>query len=225
MRQLGLILFIFYSTRLFGQELDRVVTTYPKTNDVKEIYDVLKSDKSIKHGEYYSFYKGALTTEKLKTNGLIIDALGFREKGQYKYNLRNGTWTVYREPSSNAKLEEGRYSDDKKIGIWKTLLENGKVIKQFDFDKNVSLATIVNVRWKYPPEATKKGIEGPVKVKVSYKNCEPINFQILEDIGFGCGNAVIQSLKEKRQLEKKYGVTGTCDKDEEIIDVKFKIEQ
>jgi hypothetical protein len=84
------------------------------------------------------------------------------------------------------------------------------------------------VRWKYPAQARKNGIEGPVKVKIRYDSCEPIDYQVIEDLGYGCGDAVIESLKEKRLLEQKYGIkikSGKCDKTDEIIVVQFRLDQ
>jgi hypothetical protein len=233
MKHLGSILIILGSLTLFGQQLKRVVTTYPKSDDVKEVYYVLSSDKSIKHGDYYSFYEGELKKKELKGKDINTEAIGFKEKGKYQNNLKHGHWIVYKAPRQssstfiyNSKLEEGQYTDDKKTGIWKTYIEDGKVIKQFDFDNNQDLPAQVNVRWKYPAQARKNKIEGAVKIKITYENCEPIDYQIVADLGYGCGNAVIESLKEKRMLEKKYGATSSrCDKTEEIMDVQFKLDQ
>jgi hypothetical protein len=233
MRLLGSILIIFSSFTLFGQQLKRVVTTYPKSDDVKEVYYVLTSDKTIKHGDYYSFYKGELTKKELKDKDLNSETLGFKEKGNYQNNLREGTWTVFKSPRQsssvsiyNAKLEEGQYINDKRIGIWTTYVEDGKVIKRFDFNTNEELPAQVKVRWKYPAQARKNRIEGPVKVKIKYDNCEPVAYEIVQDLGYGCGDAVIESLKEKRRLETKYGIASSdCDKMEDLIDVKFKLDE
>jgi hypothetical protein len=233
MRQIAFILIISNSFILFGQQLKRVVTIYAKSDDVKEVYYVFASDKTIKHGDYYSFYKGELTKKELKGRDLTTETLGFKETGHYQNNLKEGTWTLFKSPSQgssisiyNAKLEEGQYTNDKKTGIWTTYIEEGKVVKQFDFANNQELSAQVKVMWKYPAQARKNRIEGPVKVKIKYDNCEPIAYEIVEDLGYGCGDAVIESLKEKRTLEKKYGVaSGECDKIEEIIDVEFKLDQ
>jgi hypothetical protein len=234
MRQLGSILLIFSSFTLFGQQLKRVVTTYPKSDDVKEVYYVLASDKTIKHGDYYSFYKGELTKKELKDKDLINkEPLGFKEKGQYQNNVKAGTWTTFKSPRQsssvsiyNSKLEEGQYMNDKKTGIWTTYIEDGKVVKQFDFTNNQEVPAQVKVRWKYPAQARKNRIEGLVKVKIRYDNCEPIAYEIVEDLGYGCGDAVIESLKEKWILQNKYGIVSSkCDQIEEIIDVQFKLDQ
>jgi hypothetical protein len=233
MRQMFFILIISNPLALFGQQLKRIVITYPKSDNVKEIYYVLASDKTIKHGNYYSFYKGELTKKELKGKDLTKETLGFKEKGKYQNNFKEGTWTVFKSPRQsssisiyNAKLEEGQYINDKKAGIWTTYIEDGKVIKQFDFTTNKELPAQVKVRWKYPAQARKNKVEGPVKIEIKYDDCEPIAYKIVEDLGYGCGDAVIESLKEKRTLEKKYGVeSSNCDKTEEMLNVNFKLDQ
>ena len=226
MRYLCSILTMVVSFPLVGQQLKRVVTTYRKSDNVKEVYYVLASDKTVRHGDYYFFFKGKLTRKELKKNGLRTDGLLFKEKGHYKNNLRDGAWIVYKEPFSNVILEERQYSSDKKTGIWKKYIEQEKVITQFDFDANVPLETLVNVGWRYPAEARRKGVEGPVKIRIFYENCEPVRFEILEDIGSGCANGVIESIKEKRRLEKKYGIKSTkCDIEDEIVAVQFRLNQ
>jgi hypothetical protein len=232
MRYLGLILTMLSSFTICGQQLIKVVTTYPKSDDVKEVYYVLSTDKNIKHGAYYSFYKGELRKKELRNNDFKSETIGFKEKGKYQNNLKYGDWIVYKSPRRgnsmsiyNSKLEEGQYTDGKKTGIWKTYIEDGKVFKQFDFDNNQELPAQVKVRWRYPSEARKNRIEGPVRIKVTYDNCEPIDYQIVTDLGYGCGQAVVESLKEKRMLEKKYVVIDSkCDKKEEIADVQFKLD-
>lgn len=229
LKQAIVIVFILNSSVLFGQEVKRVVTTFPKSKDLKELYYVLRSNKDVKQGAYYSFYKGELTTDDLKGKDLEKDVLGFRDKGQYDQNHKSGHWITYHAPRVNSatviygsKQEEGAYANDKKVGVWKEYIENGQVVKQFDFDSNSALPTLVSVHGKYPSAARKNGIEGRVKLKVTYENCEATDYQVLEDIGYGCGDAAIETLKAKRVLEKKYGVASDkCDVKEEIIEKQF----
>ncbi|MEO7987902.1 MAG: hypothetical protein ABI663_00070 [Chryseolinea sp.] len=124
MRQTGTIAFILISLNLFAQEVKRVVSTYPELKDVKEVYYVLKPDQNIKQGNYYSFFKGELKIDELKTKNLANDILGFKEKGQFKNNLKEGSWIYFKAPRQNSatsvynnKKEEGEYSNDEKIGV------------------------------------------------------------------------------------------------------------
>ncbi|MEJ1240508.1 hypothetical protein WBG78_20360 [Chryseolinea sp. T2] len=112
------ILFMLSSQLLPGQELKRVVTTYPNKENVMEVYYVLKGDNAVKQGEYLSFYDHELTTDqlrKLKGMDLSKELLGFKEKGQYAMNKRTGKWITYDAPHKNksftaynARAEEGR---------------------------------------------------------------------------------------------------------------------
>jgi hypothetical protein len=229
--KIGATILIFISLDLLGQQVKQIITTYSKSEYVKEVYYVLKSNKGIKHGEYYSFYKGELARKELKTKNLRNDILGFKEKGQYENDLKEGDWIYFRPPRRNSstfvyndKIEEGRYTKDKKTGIWKTYIEDGKVTKLFDFGSNIELTPIVRTGWKYPAEARRNGVEGTVTIKVTYINCEPLTYEILKDIGYGCGNAAIESLNERRQLEKKYGVASTkCGTNDEVLDCRFEL--
>lgn len=233
MRSIWTILLILNSLDLLGQQVKQIVTTYPKSQYVKEVYHVLKSKKDIKHGDFYSFYQGELTIKELKKKNIKNDILGFKEKGQFVDNQKEGDWVSFKAPKRNSltsvynvKLEEGKYKQDKKAGIWKTYLEDGKVIKQFDFENSIELTPIIYSGRKYPVAARRSGIEGTVTIKVTYLNCEPIRYDIIKDIGYGCGNAAIESLKEKRQLEKKYGIASTkCGVNDEVLDYKFKLDE
>jgi hypothetical protein len=207
---------------------------YPKSDDVKEVYYVLKANQAIKHGDYFSFYKGTLTKDELRKKDFSTgEFIGFKEVGHFDNNLKEGTWISYsgREKkgsqiSYNRIYEEGKFVKDKKTGIWETQIENGKVTKRFDFDANQELEPIVKVNLRYPSQARKNLIEGTVTVKVDYENCEPIAYSIIKDIGYGCGDVVIEVLKEKSELEKKYGVkSNNCDKTEETLDFKFRLEK
>ena len=226
MAQIAVTILILIAFSVSGQQLQRVVTTYPKSKDVKEVYFVLKSDEKIKQGDYFLFFDGALKEADLKTKNVSEIVLGIKERGQFANNLKDGHWTYFKEPTSNRKLEEGNFSNGKKTGVWETLIENGKVIKRFDFDNNKELPTTITTMWKYPSAARRNQIEGPVKIKVTFDSCIATGYEILADIGYGCGNAVVESLKEKQTLEKKYGVKSSkCDVKEEIIEVEFKLAQ
>jgi len=205
---------------------------YPKSVDIKEVYYVLKSDQKIKHGDYFYFYKGTLTKDELRKKGFSKDQfIGFKEIGHFDNNLKEGSWIAYsrtekkgNQISYNNIYELGKYVKGCKTGIWETHVENNKVTKRFDFDTNQELEPIVEVCPGYPSQAIKNMIEGSVTVKVDYDNCEPIVYRIINDIGYGCGDAVIEALKVKRELEKRYGVRShNCDKREELLDFKFSL--
>ena len=230
MTNFAAIFLMLLPLEVFAQQLTRVVKTYPNSKDVSEVYNVLKDDPNVRHGDYYSFYEGELSTKELKTTDFLTGLLGFKEKGHYDHNLKTGDWIFFDSPRRNSsaaiynvKIEEGKYSKDEKIGVWKAYVEGGKVIKPFDHDKDLQLSPMVKVHWIYPSEARRNQIQGDVQVKVTYKDCEPVTFEILQDIGYGCAAAVIESIKERSRLEKQYGVPRTkCDMNE-VLTAKFRL--
>lgn len=231
MKKIVMALLVLGSFNVLSQPVKKVVIQYPKSNDVKEVYYVLKSNKAIKHGEYYAFYPGQLTMKRLKSTDIKNHILlGFKEKGQFKNNRKEGQWSYFQPPrktknaiSYNAISEEGQYSNNERIGIWNTHVENGKVLKRFDFDTKTQLEPVIRVVPGYPAQARRNGIEGTVKVKVNYVDCEIASLILVEDIGYGCGDAVMTALKEKTELEKKYGVKKNCVGGEETLSFKFNL--
>ncbi|MBL0743888.1 toxin-antitoxin system YwqK family antitoxin [Chryseolinea lacunae] len=215
-----------------AQHHHQIVTTYPNAT-IHEIYYVLKGKDTVKHGAYYSFYDGELTARELKLANPKTDMLGFIEKGHYDKGLKDGHWIRYKKPKQNSStavynaiIEEGSYKHDHKTGIWKTYTEEGRVIKQFNFDTNDSLPPIVKVKIEYPPKARQNKAEGTVTIKVIYENCEPVAYEIMKDIGYGCGEAVVKALKTQRELERKYGIPSKkCGMMEERTDFPFRLER
>lgn len=232
MRIIKTIAAILISVNLFGQDLKQIITTYPKTEFVNEVYFVQKNNKEIKHGDYYSFHKGYLTKKQLKDLDLKDEMTrGFNEKGQYKNNLKEGYWEIYGVPKKSKNsitywiATSGNYLNGNKVGIWNTYAESF-VTKRYDFDNNKELEPIITAGIAYPSEARKNRVEGIVTIKIQYKDCEPTAYEILKDLGYGCGDAAIKGLKEKFRLQKKYGVnTSNCDKTEETLDITFKLNE
>ena len=159
--------------------------------------------------------------------------LAFKETGFYNHNLKSGEWIRYERPilsrnsrSFNAKVSRGSYSQDVKVGIWETYFERGCVVKRYDFDRDSALTTTVYTQCRYPASARKNGIEGIVSVRAIYQDCEPIQYEIVTDIGYGCPNELIESLKRKRELEKKYGVGNKrCEVSDEILTATFRLNE
>lgn len=203
-RLIGTAIVALIAFSAYGQKVERVVTTYPNSNSIKEIYYVLKNNKSIKHGEYFLFFDGAIARKEIKFKDINEVEVGLKEKGRFMHNAKDGQWTYFKEPTSTSKLETGQYSKGVKSGVWETFVEDGKVIKRYDYDNNKDLPAIVKVMWKYPSAARRNLIEGIVKVKVTYDSCLANDYQIVSDIGYGCGDAVVDALKEKQKLESKY---------------------
>ena len=103
---------------LFGQETKKV-TKEPKDSQYKEIYYVLKSDQSQRHGKYQKFvYKKILILE-----------------GFYKNGLKDSIWTNYRWDGQDIK-SQGYYAEDKKVGVWDFYNFKKELEQKYDFTRN-----------------------------------------------------------------------------------------
>ncbi len=117
---------------LLGQKTKLKTVKYYKSNTVKEEYRVLKKNKHIRHGTYTYYHE----------NGVI------KKTGNYNMNKRNGDWKEFDENGRLKRIVEyqnGRKTEDKKVGIWLKYHEKGKVITGFDYDKNKKIETIIYI--------------------------------------------------------------------------------
>jgi hypothetical protein len=104
-------------TLIFGQETIQK-TKKISSSDFKEIYSVLKSDKSILHGNY----------TKVSSNGTVFS------EGFYKYGAKDSIWKEY---NWNGKIfKTGRYVSNKKVGLWSFYYENGNPQLTYNFSTN-----------------------------------------------------------------------------------------
>ncbi len=202
---------------MFGQETKKV--TEELNTQIKEEYYVLKSDKSIRHGNYQKLHN---------KNVLLIN-------GFYKNGLKDSTWTEYRW-DGKSKKSIGTFSEDKKIGIWEyynfkgdleqkydhtkkelvyykldDLVKNSeyKVIKGIDTIKTkldrpplyiggtVLMFELASKSFKYPKIALENGISGKVLIKFTIDiNGKTSNHRIYKGIGFGCNEEALRIVKE-----------------------------
>jgi len=133
-----IIILTILSMFSFGQETKKVKVKI--SSNENEIYYVLKDDENIKHGQYQLFHnkwlkisgyysnnlKDSIWTEYIYTGDKIWE-------GEYKDGTRNGMWTTF----SLGKIEtNGKYKNDKRIGIWGFYNKKGVLVQKFDFEKN-----------------------------------------------------------------------------------------
>src|SRR5437868_11625869 len=91
-----IILLLILPMLSFGQETKKITD-----KDNREVYYVLKSDESVRQGNYQQMdYKGKI----------IIN-------GYYKNGLKDSTWTEYYWGGNPIK-SRGSYSNDEKSDIW-----------------------------------------------------------------------------------------------------------
>src|ERR1700743_1375019 len=108
---------IIISGSLFAQTTRRV----NDEENTREIYYVLKSNKSIKEGPYL----------KKQMYGRIIC------EGFYKSNLKDSLWKYY---NGNVNIQAtGYYKGDKKVGVWNVYNSGGDLAVQYDYTNNTLL--------------------------------------------------------------------------------------
>jgi TonB family protein len=109
-----LLILIVFSGSLFGQTTRK--THEDVTTSTREEYDVLKSDKSIKQGQYtaYTLYSGRKLVE-----------------GFYKNNLKDSLWKQY--SFSGDIIEKGFYKEDKKVGDWYIYDQKNELQIQYNY--------------------------------------------------------------------------------------------
>ncbi|MBL4754471.1 MAG: energy transducer TonB [Flavobacteriales bacterium] len=224
MRNLILTLLLITVTPFFvnGQKTKGVVIKFPGSEQINEKYEVLKSDKSIKHGIYVSYHKERYN---LEGDNLIS------QTGQYKNGKKDGMWTTYKPPTKKGsithtgyRISEGEYKDGVKVGVWKTFKEEGKVVLQHDHDSNSDLEPIFYVYASYPAKAQDAGIQGTVKVSYSINtDCTISGLAITYGLEPECDNAALESIRELRRLMKKHSLNKICKAEDRTEEVKFEL--
>lgn len=190
-----------------------------KDINLKEKYNVLKSDKTIKQGEYaaYSLFWGGLLCE-----------------GFYDHNKKDSLWKYY---GFGQKLgESGYYKDDKKTGVWTAYDYDGQLQVKYDFTNQKLIfyqpskkdtAKIFNVingtdtvktlldqrpifldggaifsralasNIKYPAKAREENISGKVVVAFTIdKDGQLSNYRIKSSLGYGCDEQALNAIKK-----------------------------
>jgi len=109
MKTILLLHIFFIPGLLLAQKTVKVTERHNRWD--KEIYYVLKSDRSVRHGKYQRIgFKGQVDAE-----------------GNYKNGLKDSTWTEY--------MGEGTYANGVKVGIWKYYYSEGFLEQEYDYTK------------------------------------------------------------------------------------------
>lgn len=130
-----------------GQETKKIKNKI--SNYQKEIYYVLKSDNSTKHG-LYEFYESKWLKIKGnykngKKDGLWAEYIWNGNKiaeGSYKNDFKDGVWTTYHGYKSE-KRTVGKYEKNKRVGVWNFYNIKGELVQIFDFSNNKLTTTDV----------------------------------------------------------------------------------
>jgi hypothetical protein len=119
MRKLLIFLMAVYPLFLAAKETKKIVREriFPK---LSEIYYVLKSDTTIRHGSYKA---GTMTK-------ILVE-------GQYNMGFMDSIWTEYN--LERKVISKGRYKKNKREGIWEFFNDKGEIEQKIDFTYNLIL--------------------------------------------------------------------------------------
>lgn len=124
MKSIFTFIIITFSFFTFGQETKKV-TIKNKEKDTKEVFHVLVSNDTVKHGEYKLFRNGKLDTKK-----------------NYNLGLLHGKWTTYYF-KSRKKYLEGTYINGEKDGTWIGYYKKQSIKSTEVFKKNNLLSNYI----------------------------------------------------------------------------------
>jgi antitoxin component YwqK of YwqJK toxin-antitoxin module len=126
MKTVVVILSIVVPFSLFAQPTKKVTR---KTKNRKEVYSVIQSDKTIRHGSYQMLGCG---------DQVYV-------QGHYKNGLKDSAW---REYDSHENYREG-----KRIGVWEFYFTSGELEQKYDYSNNTLLYywsndSLANMKYK-----------------------------------------------------------------------------
>jgi len=176
---------------LFAQT--RQVTKYDEVLPLKERYDILKSDTSVRQGKY------ALLSSKLL------------RKGFYKNNQKDSIWTTYDYYGdvqiiydyTNRKLISYKKSrwDNSKDGEYAVINGTDTTKRKLDqppiyLDGDGKRLSIAITKTRYPAEAKERNIQGKVIIAFTIdENGNVSNYKIKKRIGGGCDEEALRITK------------------------------
>jgi hypothetical protein len=118
MRRIITITFLLITVISFGQKLKK---KKENKGSGKATFYVLKSDPTIKHGEYkIKAYSGS---------AILLS-------GTYSYGKKVGEWTERYYRKGRELKSVGEYKNNLEVGKWSFYNPKGELIQEYDFDKN-----------------------------------------------------------------------------------------
>jgi len=109
------LLFSLFVCFTFGQKTKWKTKKYKNPYYI-ERYQVLRSDKSVKHGNYQKLD----LDEEVKVNGY------------YHQGLKDSLWTTYYRVFNTVK-KAGHYKDGQRVGEWNFYASNGDLLQTYDY--------------------------------------------------------------------------------------------
>lgn len=92
-------------------------------------YSVLKSDKSLKHGNYYE------KSHPYNGNKILV-------YGNYSHGEKEGLWTERYLNRINSIKNQGNYKNGKRVGVWnfydcnESIRENEMIVQKYNYDNS-----------------------------------------------------------------------------------------
>jgi TonB family protein len=204
-----------------GQETKLITKKFSGSKQISEKFYVLKSNHNIKQGDYISFFK---VNDKLY-NQIVTGSPAQNEfikiKGYYNNGKKEGEWNEYSKPG--IIYMNGEYHNDQKVGIWSTSMENGQVIKRFDYDINEELKPNISIKINYPESARINGIEGIVELTFHVNgDCTCHDINVTKSLSEDCDNEAIEAMKKMFSLQAKYW--SDCEEKTDSITINFTLD-
>ncbi len=168
---LGIVLIMISDTIAQPTKKVTIKHEFPST---REVYSVLKSDKSVKHGAY---------TKTLGGKKLV--------QGNFSNDQRTGEWKYF---DANEQIAQVVNYDDFTLtsNIDPKNSSPGSVL----LGGYPQFYRIVAHTMKYPAEARRRGTQGQVHVKFTVnENGTASNFQVVQGIGDGCDEEAVRAVK------------------------------
>lgn len=223
LRLFMIILLTTNCLRAFAQDAKLVIKNFPHSRQISERYYVLRSNPSLKHGDYVSYFP--LDKTQYKSVKKFPDSLEhyIRKHGAYVNGKKHGPWIEYDRPG--VLYTSGTYDMVKKTGVWTTSRENGEVLEKFDHDTRQKLTPEIRIPFFYPPKAREAGAEGTVIVEFQVQSdCVISQVKVVQSVHPDCDKAATQKLLKYDRYLKTYGPPQTCEPKIETFRVVFKLE-
>lgn len=151
-----LTILLFIPLTVFSQEPVKKITEIDKKNETKEVYHVLKSDKSIRHGDYRKYGRDKLIVEGNYNNGEKEIFKFFDDKGNITLEYDFVSFEVI-------KYEEKDYAK-------KVYDINGNEIvvdrPPLLLISNFEMRRFIDFNLRYPKLAKEQGISGKTEISL-----------------------------------------------------------
>ncbi|RDC65195.1 energy transducer TonB [Adhaeribacter pallidiroseus] len=183
-----LFLLLIIPTCLFGQETKKVID-----KSTREIFFVLKSDKTTKHGEYNKLnFRNTLLVKGYYKQGAkdsIWECYNFKGELSLKYDYTKNRLLFY-QPNESAP--ERQYQIINLPASAEIKLSQPPIFLEGDEGIYATLGREI----RYPAGASRNGISGIVNVSfIVDKKGKASNFQVKNPIGYGMDEEAVRAFK------------------------------